>query len=105
MIEQIGTSIVMFLLGGVLTYFSTRWSKTLVKISALEVGMQALLRDRMIQLYTYYRKTGKPVPQRVLDAFEAMYAAYKGVEGNGYMDDVHKVFVEELPHEVDQKYI
>ena len=29
MVQEIGTAIVMFLLGSVLTYFSTRWSKTL----------------------------------------------------------------------------
>ncbi len=105
MIEQIATSVVMFLLGGVLTYFSTRWSRTLRKINALECGVQALLRDRMIQVYTYYRKTGEPIPQRVLAAFEAMYAAYKALGGNGYMDEVHKKFMEEMPHEIDAKYI
>ncbi len=105
MAEQIATSIVMFLLGAVLTYFSTRWSRTLEKMNALEFGVQALLRDRMIQAYTHYRKTGEPVSQRVLAAYESMYTAYKALGGNGYMDEVHKKFMEEMPHEVDQKYI
>lgn len=50
MIQEIGTAIVMFLLGSVLTYFSTRWSKTLAKIDKLEHGVQALLCDRMLQM-------------------------------------------------------
>ncbi len=91
----------MFLLGGVLTYFSTHWSKTLQKIGCLEVGVQALLRDRMIQVYTYYRKNGRPVPQRELDSFESMFSAYKALGGNGYLDDVRKKFIEVMPHEPD----
>ena len=56
MVEQIGTAIIMFLLGSVLTYFSTRWSRTLHKIESLEHGVQALLRDRMLQMYSYYKE-------------------------------------------------
>ena len=98
MIDQIGTAIVMFLLGSVLTYFSTRWSKTLKKINKLEYGVQALLRDRMLQMYSYYREKGKPVPLREVESFEAMYSAYTENEGNSFMLDVRKEFME-LPHE------
>ncbi len=99
MIHEIATGIVMFLLGAVLTYFSTRWSKTLQKIDKLEIGVRALLRDRMLQMYSYYRETGKPIPLREVESFEAMYAAYGDLEGNGFMPDVRKKFVEEMPHE------
>ena len=98
MIEQIGTAVVMFLLGSVLTYFSTRWSKTLQKINKLEFGVQALLRDRMLQMYSYYKEKGKPVPLREVESFEAMYSAYRENESNSFMPDVRKEFME-LEHE------
>ena len=98
MIEQIGTAVVMFLLGSVLTYFSTRWSKTLQKINKLEYGVQALLRDRMLQMYSYYKEKGKPVPLREVESFEAMYSAYRENEGNSFMPDVRAEFME-LEHE------
>ena len=98
MLEQVESTVIAFLLGAVLTYFSTRWSKILRKIDKLEYGVQALLRDRMLQMYSYYREKGKPVPLREVESFECMYAAYTENEGNSFMPDVRKKFME-LPHE------
>ncbi len=98
MIQEITTEMVMFLLGSILTYFTTRWSKTLKKIDKMEFGMQALLRDRMLQMYSYYREKGKKVPLRERESFESMFSAYQDVEGNSFMSDVRKEFLE-LPHE------
>ena len=98
MLEQIESTVIAFLLGAVLTYFSTRWSKILKKIDKLEYGVQALLRDRMLQMYSYYKEKGKPVPLREVESFEAMYSAYTENEGNSFMPDVREKFME-LPHE------
>jgi len=98
MIQEIGTAIVMFLLGSVLTYFSTRWSRTLAKIDKLEFGVQALLRDRMLQMFSYYKEKGKKVPLRERESFEIMFEAYTDNHGNSFMPDVRKEFME-LPHE------
>jgi hypothetical protein len=98
MLEQIGSGIVMFLLGSALTYFTTRWSKTLKKIDRLEFGVQALLRDRMLQMFSYYKEKGKKVPLRERESFENMYSAYTENEGNSFMPDVREEFLE-LPHE------
>jgi phage portal protein BeeE len=99
MVQEIGTAIVMFLLGSVLTYFSTRWSKTLAKINCLEFGMQSILRDRMTQMHRYYKDKKKPIPQQEVDSFEQMFSAYKQLGGNGYVDDIRKIIVEVMPHE------
>jgi CHASE3 domain sensor protein len=98
MLEQVESTIIAFLLGSVLTYFATRWSKILKKIDKLEFGVQALLRDRMLQMYSYYKEKGKPVPLREVESFEAMYSAYRENEGNSFMPDVRKEFME-LEHE------
>lgn len=99
MIQEIGTAIVMFLLGSVLTYFSTRWSKTLVKIDALEFGVQSILRDRMCQMHRYYTDKKKPIPQQEVDSFLQMYEAAKGLNANGYMEHIKHDIVEVFPHE------
>ena len=98
MLEQVESTIIAFLLGSVLTYFATRWSKILKKIDKLEYGVQALLRDRMLQMYSYYKEKGKPVPLREVESFEAMYSAYTENEGNSFIPDVRKEFME-LEHE------
>ena len=98
MLQEIISGIIMFLLGSVLTYFTTRWSKTLAKINKLEFGIQALLRDRMLQMFSYYKEKGKKVPLRERESFEVMYKAYTENEGNSFMPDVRDEFLE-LPHE------
>ena len=98
MLQEIASGIVMFLLGSVLTYFTTRWSKTLHKIDKLEFGVQALLRDRMLQMFSYYKEKGKKVPLRERESFESMFSAYTDNNGNSFMSDVREEFLG-LPHE------
>lgn len=99
MVHEILQGIVMFLLGSVLTYFTTRWSKTLQKIDSLEYGVQSILRDRICQMYRYYTDKGKRIPQQEVDSLEQMYDAYKKLGGNGYIDDIKDRMVKEYPHE------
>jgi len=98
MIEQIESIVIAFFVGAILTYFSTRWSTIFKKIDKLEIGVQALLRDRMLQMYAYYKEKGKPVPLRERESFENMFEAYTGNDGNSFMPDVRKEFLK-LPHE------
>ena len=100
MIQQIESTIIAFVLGGILTFFTTRWSKTFRKIDALEMGMQAILRDRMLQMHKYYSIKKVPIPQREVDSFEAMYEAYKKLpNANGYADDIRHEIIDVMPHE------
>ena len=99
MVQEILQGIVMFLLGSVLTYFTTRWSKTLKKLGFVEFGVRALLRNRMIQTVNYYREKGKLVPQWELASFDQMYDAGKALGEDGYMDELKRVMHEELKHE------
>lgn len=99
MIEQIETIIVAFLMGSVLTFFAGRWSNTFKKIDALEYGVQAILRDRMLQMHKYYSVKRVPIPQREVDSFETMYEAYKMLNGNGYVEDVRHIIIDVMPHE------
>lgn len=99
MIEQVESIVLAFFVGAVLTYFSTRWSTIFRKIDKLETGVQALLRDRMLQMYSYYKEKGKPVPLRERESFEHMFSAYTDNDGNSFMPGVREEFLK-LPHEV-----
>ena len=98
MIEQVESVIVAFFVGAILTYFSTRWSTILKKVDKLEIGVQALLRDRMLQMFSYYKEKGKKVPLRERESFECMFQAYRDNDGNSFMPDVREEFLK-LPHE------
>lgn len=99
MLEQVEISIVMFLLGSVLTFFASRWSNIFGKIDSLEFGVRALLRNRMIQTVNYYREKKKLVPQWELASFDQMYDAGKNLGEDGYLDELKHVMHEELKHE------
>lgn len=99
MIEQIESQIVAFLLGGALTFFATRWSNTLKKIDSMECGIQALLRDRILQMHAYYKRKKKPIPKIEVDSVLQMYRAYKMLGGNGFLDRIEREIVEDMPHE------
>ena len=99
MLEQIEGQIIAFLLGGALTFFAARWSKTLKKIDSMEYGIQALLRDRILQMHAYYKRKDKPIPKIEVDSAEQMYTAYKRLGGNGFLDRIEKEISEEMPHE------
>ena len=99
MIEQVESTVIAFALGGILTYFTTRWSKTLKKLECMEFGVRALIRNRMIQTVNYYREKQKPVPQWELASFDQLHEAGTGLGEDGYLDELKKVMHEDLEHE------
>ena len=99
MIEQIESIVIAFFVGAILTYISTRWSTLFKRMGAVECGVRALLRDRMLQMYLHYKETKKPIPMREVETFEDMNKAYVGLDGNSFMPDVHREFIHEMPHE------
>ena len=98
MIQQIESTVLAFIIGVLLTYFSTRWSKIFKKIDALEYGVQALLRDRMCGMRRYYTDKQKPIPQQEVESFVQLYEAYKKLGGNGYVDAIRDE-IGKMPHE------
>lgn len=58
---------------------------------ALEKGVQALLRDRLISLYES-SKHSDGVPIYVKQNFENMYEQYHALGANGVMDSIHEEF-------------
>ena len=64
---------------------------------ALKNGMQAILRDRLLQCFQYCRRQGYATSDDRQN-FENMYVQYHSLGGNGVMDDVRQKFFD-LPME------
>ncbi len=63
------------------------------KTEALELGVQALLRDRLYQMYAHYMEKGS-APIYARENFENMYQRYHNLGANGVMDDYYKKFMD-----------
>ena len=58
---------------------------------AMKNGLQAILRDRLLQAFQYCRAQGHASPDERQN-FENMYMQYHSLGGNGVMDDVRRKF-------------
>lgn len=72
-------------------YIVKRMSKTEAKTEAVCLGVQALLRDRLIQTYNHYNEKGY-APIYAKENFENMYQQYHSLGKNGVMDEIHEKF-------------
>ncbi len=61
------------------------------KQNALELGVQALLRDRLIYQYEKYKAKGY-APIYAKENFENLYEQYHRLGANGVMDSIHEEF-------------
>lgn len=72
-------------------YIVKRVGKTEAKTEAVCLGVQALLRDRLIQTYNHYNDKGY-APIYAKENFENMYNQYHALGKNGVMDEIHEKF-------------
>lgn len=75
-------------LATVLRYFNKRIKDNSKKTEAVQLGVQALLRDRLITEYNYRIEKGY-APIYAKDNFDNMWTQYHNLGKNGVMDDVH----------------
>ena len=62
------------------------------KTESVQLGIQALLRDRLYHTYMKYTEKGY-APIYARENFENMYKQYHTLGANGVMDDVYKKFM------------
>ena len=62
------------------------------RLKANDKGVQALLRDRLIQSYNYYMDKGY-APIYARENWENMWKQYHNLGENGVMDDLHGKFM------------
>ena len=78
-------------------YIHGRFKANEQKTEAVCLGVQALLRDRLIGMYDKYREKGY-APIYARENFENMWKQYHNLGVNGVMNDLHSKFME-LPTE------
>lgn len=61
-------------------------------IKALQLGVQALLRAQMVDIYDRYKDAGT-VPLNMKDNFENLWVQYEKLGKNGVMSSIHAEFM------------
>lgn len=74
------------------TYFLGRLKATDKKTEAVCLGVQALLRDRLIAEYNKYSEKGF-APIYAKENFDNMWTQYHNLGVNGVMDEIHEKFL------------
>jgi hypothetical protein len=89
------------LLASVGGYFLKRIRDNDRKTEAVQRGVQALLRDRLIAEYNKYSDMGY-APIYARENFENMWTQYHNLGKNGVMDGIHNKFMK-LPTEKERR--
>ena len=84
------------LAGAIITLLWTMLRAKKRENDALKEGMQALLRDRIIQAYNHYSDKGW-IPIYAMESIEACYASYEELGENGVIDNLMRQ-LRELPN-------
>lgn len=82
---------------GVFKFLYAKLKANEKKTEAVCLGVQALLRDRLIDQYNKYNDKGY-APIYVKENFENMWKQYHNLGVNGVMDELHDTFMK-LPTE------
>ena len=89
--------------GLLITILTAVWNKIKMnerKTESVQLGVQALLRDRLYSTYLKYSEKGY-APLYARENFENMYKQYHILGANGVMDDIYKKFMA-LPLESEE---
>ena len=76
----------------VIKIFHNKIKLTEKKTESVQLGIQALLRDRLYQSYLHYTEKGY-APIYARENFENMYKQYHNLGANGVMDDLYDKFI------------
>ena len=90
--------------GLLITILTAVWNKIKVnekKTESVQLGVQALLRDRLYSTYLKYAEKGY-APIYARENFENMYKQYHTLGANGVMDGIYNKFMD-LPLEKESE--
>ena len=76
------------IIGAMVTYVITEIRARKKMNEALKEGLQALLRDRIIQSYNHFVKEKKWIPIYAKESLLASYESYEALGANGVIDDL-----------------
>lgn len=81
-------SVINVVFGGVITLLITMYRQKKKENDALKAGLQALLRDRIIQAYNHYVQDRGWIPIYAKESIDACYKSYEALGDNGVIDNL-----------------
>ena len=81
-------SVINVISGGVITLLITMYRQKKKENDALKAGVQALLRDRIIQAYNHYVQDRGWIPIYAKESIDACYRGYEALGDNGVIDNL-----------------
>lgn len=97
MFESTIQTIINLIAGAVISYIFALYRAKKRENDALRAGVQALLRDRIIQAYNHYVCEKGWVPIYAKESIDACYKSYEALGDNGVIDSLMEQ-LNELPN-------
>ena len=97
MFESTIQTIINIIAGAVISYIFALYRAKKRENDALRAGVQALLRDRIIQAYNHYVCEKGWVPIYAKESIDACYQSYEALGDNGVIDSLMEQ-LNELPN-------
>ena len=97
MFESTIQTIINIIAGAVISYILALYRAKKRENDALRAGVQALLRDRIIQAYNHYVCEKGWVPIYAKESIDACYKSYEALGDNGVIDSLMEQ-LNELPN-------
>lgn len=97
MFESTIQTIINIIAGAVISYIFALYRAKKRENNALRAGVQALLRDRIIQAYNHYVCEKGWVPIYAKESIDACYKSYEALGDNGVIDSLMEQ-LNELPN-------
>lgn len=97
MIESTIQTIINIIAGAVISYMFALYRAKKRENDALRAGVQALLRDRIIQAYNHYVCEKGWIPIYAKESIDACYRSYEALGDNGVIDSLMEQLIK-LPN-------
>lgn len=88
MIESTIQTVINIIAGAVISYLFALYRAKKKQNDALKAGLQALLRDRIIQAYNHYVQDKGWIPIYAKESIDACYKSYEALGNNGVIDNL-----------------
>lgn len=88
MIESTVQTVINIIVGAVISYLFASYCAKKKENNALKAGLQALLRDRIIQAYNHYVQDKGWIPIYAKESIDACYKSYEALGDNGVIDNL-----------------
>lgn len=88
MFESTMQTVINIIAGAIISYLFALYRAKKKENNALKAGLQALLRDRIIQAHNHYVQDKGWIPIYAKESIDACYRSYEALGDNGVIDNL-----------------